>query len=146
MEKICREHELDKMVNSTNEILDAIILKTRGEDIMLHKKIGVSFSLRNTLDKGDGFMIWMYYADGVYHGRAELKAGSISKKHFHYKRHEEFYVLHGEMLVQLYDEQGKLKSEEQLFAGDSIFIPVETQHRVLTIKEDTGLEIKFIEK
>ena len=70
----------------------------------------------------------------------ELRAGQVRGNHFHKLRHEYFYVIAGNLAVQLQDVSAKESASVELQAGDMLLIKPGIAHALNPLKDGHALE------
>ena len=70
----------------------------------------------------------------------ELRAGMVRGNHFHKLRHEYFYVIAGNLAVQLQDVSTKEQASVKLQTGDMLFIKPGIAHALNPLSEGHALE------
>ena len=70
----------------------------------------------------------------------ELRAGQVRGNHFHKLRHEYFYVIAGNLAVQLQDVSAKESASVELQAGDMLFIKPGIAHALNPLNDGHALE------
>lgn len=67
-----------------------------------------------------------------------IAEGKRLSRHYHVKKSEFFHLVKGELLVELWDKNGKLK-EVTMKENDKMFIPAGQQHRMTGLVEESIL-------
>ena len=95
------------------------------------------------VDKQWGYELWLANNEQEdYCGKIlYIEPGNSSSMHFHADKHETFYILEGELCVDIIDTQSTERTTHVLEEGDTFVIDRFVPHELSAI----GVPVKFIE-